>query len=360
MRKLILTSTLLALATGCSGGGGENIPGPENVPEFGGLDRSYTVVGTAADGLDVPRDLAFHPDRPDELWTVNRATDGTVIYTNPGTASQSAQAIVDIYAYHFMEEVSGISFGAANTFGTCQESRNTYNGQAAPNDFMGPALWSADLTVYGQPGDGDLGSHLDMLHQSPLCMGIAHDSGNAYWVFDGMDGHVVYYDFQADHGPGHDDHADGIVRRYPEVALTRLPDVLGDMALDPATGILYVADTGTGRVLWMDTNTGSKKGNLSGANEPLAEYSEWTGVEHGVLANGLEEPAGVSLSADGRLFVSDHANGTITVYDTTTRKPLGRLDTPAEGIQGVEVGPDGFVWYVDATRDELVRIDPGS
>ena len=37
----------------------------------------------------------------------------------------------------------------------------------------------------------DLGSHLDMLHNTPLCMGIAHEAANRYWVFGGLKGSVA-------------------------------------------------------------------------------------------------------------------------------------------------------------------------
>ena len=358
---------LVAVVAGCSGGeegggpDGVTVPedlGPEGVPELGGASRAFTVQSTPGDGLATPRDLAFHPDRPTELWTVNQDTDGTVLYFDAGTPAQTSMNIVDpIYAYHFMEEVSSISFGAANTFGTCQETRNTYDGTSAPNDFMGPTLWSADLSIYGHPGEGDLGSHLDMLHQSPNCMGIAWDRDNEYWVFDGLNGHLVFYDFQQDHGPGYDNHSDGIVRRYPEVELLRLPGVLGDMVLDHETGILYIADTGNGRVLWVDTTSGKFDEELTGANEPLAEYSSYTNVEWGVVARELSAPSGLALH-DGRLFVTEHGISAITVFELEKGEAVGRLATPADEIMGVTIGPDGKIWYVDAGAHELVRIDP--
>jgi hypothetical protein len=314
-------------------------------------------MGDAADGLDVPRDLAFHPTR-DELWTINRETDATVVYFHPGMVTQSSQNIVDGFAMHFMEEPSSIAFGAPGTFGSCGESRNEYNGQLpGGNDFMGPVLWSDDLAVYAQPSGTDLGSHLDMLHESPLCMGIAWDTANVYWAFDGLNAHLVRYDFATDHGPGNDDHSDGVVRRFTDIELTRMPDVTSDMELDHATGILYIADTATGRILWVDTTTGEMDQTLQEEMEPLAEYSEWLGAKNGVFARGLEAPSGLHLEGN-RLFVTEFGRSAVTVFDVGEEKALGRLETPATGIMGVAVGPDGKVWYVDAASDELVRIDP--
>ena len=213
----------------CAGETGEDeVPTPL-VAQFGFEDeRSFTLIADASDELDVPRDLAFNPSSPDHLWVVNRATDSTTIIYNPGTDEQDSENRQDVFANHFMEEVSSLSFGENNAFTTCQESMNTYDGTSSPNGFMGPALWPGDLEIYAEvnqnPWGSLLGSHLDMLHQSPLCMGAEWVSGNAYWIFDGKNENLVLYDFQEDHGPGGDDHSDGIVRRHSDVELERLAD----------------------------------------------------------------------------------------------------------------------------------------
>ena len=342
----------------CGGGGGGGSAG--SVPQFGS-SPSLAVLATGADGLDVPRDLAFHPDRSNELWTVNQATDGTVIVFDPGTSSQRTEERVDAFADHFMEEVSSIAFGAANTFGTCQESRNTYNGLAPPNDHMGPSLWPADLDIYAnenQDPRGALGgSHLDMLHQSPLCMGIAHDHANVYWVFDGLHGDIVRYDFQRDHGPGYSDHSDGIVRRFVEPDVRRMAGVPSHLELDAASGWLYVADTGNGRVLRLDTRSGRATGHLMPYGEPLEEYTRWEDATLETVATGFDAPSGLALH-DGRLFVSDAATGEIVALDPGTGSELGRIDTGGQGIFGLTVGPDDKLYFVNGAEDVLVRVDP--
>jgi hypothetical protein len=358
------------------------------VPEFGTGSPLLTLVGSAADGLQVPRDLAFHPERPGELWTVNRANDGTVIYFAAGTEKQRVEARADRLGNHFMEEVSSIAFGAANTFATCQESRNTYNNARVPgNDFMGPTLWTADLAIYARvnqlfqladwqllplmvgrmcgtdmgagPAQPRLGSHIDMNHESPLCMGIAHDRANVYWVMDGLHGNVVAYDFAQDHGPGNDDHSDAVIRRYPEATFTRVADVPSHAVLDATSGWLYYADTGTGAVQRLDTRSGAKARDLPVTNEPVAEYAEWRGVRGERFASGLQQPSGIALH-DGRLFVGDHATGEIIAYEVASRRELGRLATGARGLMGLEFAPDGRLWYVDGAANQLLRVDPRS
>lgn len=368
MRTTTLISLVLLAA--CSKDSGDAVETGDSssvaVPAFGAdLSPAFTVVGTGSDGLATPRDLAFHPSK-DELWVVNKATDGVVVYDAPGTPEQASDEQIDAYSNHFMETVSSLAWGVGSddtdgeeVFASCQESRNTYDGQGAPNDFMGPALWPGDRSIFAKANQNSqtlLGSHLDMLHQSPQCMGIAHASGNAYWVFDGRNGGLVYYDFQSDHGPGGEDHSDGIVRRYDEVELTRTAKIPGHMQLDKDTGLLYIADTGAGRILEVDTNSGAVSETLPFQFEYLEEFSAVTGVSQRNLIESLDKPSGLVLDGE-TLFVGLNGTGEIIAY-TLGGEELGRISTPAESLMGLEIGPDGLLWYVDGGADELVRVDP--
>ena len=333
-----------------------------------------TEIASSSDDLDVPRDLEFHPkpSRQNELWIVNRATDSVTIVHNAGQSNQLSEHRLDSNRNHFMEEVSAIAFGDWHEefdyqFATAQESRNTYNGQGDPNDFMGPALWPSSLSHFAEenqePG-GLLGSHIDMLHESPLGMGIAHDSENVYWYYDGYYGELVRYDFQEDHDTGEDDHSDGKVRRYSDISLTRVPGVPGHMEMNHDNGILYIADTGAGRIIWVNTDGPGVTTNIMGDEtqmEPLAEYSEVTGVEWGILDSGLSFPSGIALH-QGVLFVSQNGNGKITGYNLDDDgKDFTRsrtVSTNAGSIMGLEVGPGGKLWYVDSQNNHVIRMDP--
>jgi hypothetical protein len=318
------------------------------VTQFGTSNRIFKVIATNDDGLNIPRDLEFHPERPNELWTVNQGTEAVVILFDPDTPNQKSDERLDMARSHFMAQVSSFAFGDANTFSTCQESRNGI-GESG-NDFMGPSLWPADLDIFSvvnqSPWGQLLGSHLDMSHQSPMCMGIAHDSGNSYWVFDGHNGHIVYYNFQRDHGPGNEDHADTIVRRYPEAAVSRVKDIPSHMVLDKNTGLLYVADTGNSRVLVLDTTTGAYARALPLVNEPLAEFSEYTGATvRDFATTALKHPSGIALHKE-TLFVTDNATSDLIAYDLNGNE-LDRLTTPGENIAGITVGPSGNLWIAD-------------
>ena len=207
---------------------------------------------------------------------------------------------------------------------------------------------------------GTLGSHIDMLHQSALCMGIAHGTENGYWVTDGLHGHVVFYDFKVDHGFGGTDHSDGLARRYVEAEFSRLPNVPSHMALDAATGWLYYADTGESAVKRLDVSSGHRARALKPEGERLVEFSEMQGVTVETFVDtGLAEPSGIAIG-DGLLFVGDHADGRILAYSLETGALVDTLQTPAKALMGLELAPDGRLWFVDAEGQTVSRVDPGA
>ena len=344
------------------------------VEQFGvGFDE--VVIADSSDALSDPRDLEFHPGRANELWVANRNTDSITIIEDTGLETQTSQNRKDSNRNHFLEEVSAISFGAYHPefdwqWGSAQETRNTFCGQGTANNFMGPTLWPSSLSHFAMEnqnnGNGLLGSHIDMNHESPYGVGIAHDYDNVYWYNDGYYGELVRYDFKEDHDTGEDDHSDSVVRRYSDITLTHAFGIPGHMILDQDSGILYIADAGANRVLWVNTDdtTYTSETIVSGYNsgfEPLAEYSSISGIEWGVLATGLNRPSGIALDGD-QLFVSQNGNGKLTAFDLNSdgkgASEIETVQTSASSIMGLEIGPNGHLYYVDNGRDEVIRIDP--
>ncbi len=165
----------------------------------------------------------------------NQGNDSLAVIdlTNPDLPVASIRT--DAYAEHFVAHPAGIAFGVEDTFAIANNSNNEVRGMRfvlnserntffVGNNFMGPTLFAAQtyalagqnkpyLADWPQPGMGhdppnDLtltegcppeywletvlqchrpreGSHLDMLHGSPLAMGNAHQEANAYFVLDG-------------------------------------------------------------------------------------------------------------------------------------------------------------------------------
>lgn len=328
----------------------------------------YTTIGSSTNKVSAPRDLDFKPGT-NELWVLNNGTSSvpgsaTVTFYNAGKSNQFSRWRRDSNAGHFLRMGSAIAFGDNGLWANSNESDN------GGDNFMGPALWPSDSTIYTKVHQNDnmLGSHCDMLHQSPWAMGIAHETKNVYWIFDGnkpnstLANTICKYDFAVPHEYGGDDHSDGLIWRYTEVKVLRVANVPSHMIIDKATGMLYIADTGNKRILKLDTKSGTVGANITQSSENIAGYKKVTGASSSVIVSeGLVQPCGIDFS-EGRLIVSDHSNGDIIIYNTTGANvvEMGRIKTGSKGIMGVKVGPDGKIWYVDNAANKVIRIDPGT
>ncbi len=332
------------------------------------MSVTFTEIANASAGLKNPRDLAFNPRRPDELWVVTNGDNGVTIVHDASADARTWEHRVDRYAIHFMANPTAMSFGAdttsfgaPGTFATCGESRNTYAGKSAANDFMGPVLWSSDLSIFAKKNPNGLGSHLDMLHQSPLCMGIVHQTANRYWTFGGESNSIGLYDFEADNGVGNDDHSDGQYFQYATGQLRYVAGVPSHLDLDPSDGTLYIADTGHARIAKLNTKTG-KKGKPIPTKEPMsASFAmDATALADVVPASSgaLQKPSGLKLH-NGLLYVTDNATGIISAFTLDGAK-VNELETglPPGSLAGLAFGDDEKLYFVDMLANRVLRVDP--
>ena len=167
-------------------------PPPQGLPILGNGTHSLAevvleVVADASDDLNLPTDLEFHPDRASELWVTNEGSSQFWVGTDLGTDLKSVNSIEGRGAHlHFLTKPSGLAFGdqycgaercLATSHGNVNDQPRTTGN--APVDFMGPSLWTSDVTTYRGSGPYHA-AHYDMLHNSPDAMGIAWDKGNAF------------------------------------------------------------------------------------------------------------------------------------------------------------------------------------
>ena len=333
------------------------------------------VQGTESDGLFKPRDLDFHtlPNRTNELWVINENSasfdlnfgGSTVTYYNAGLDNQWADYRKDSYSGHFMHTASAISFsdngGFANTLDV-QDANGNPNGY-----FSGCTLWDSDTSVYARINQNGplLGSHWDMVHQSPFSVGIAAETENIYWLFDGYHSTVAKYNFQEphpDHEHGGEDHSDGVVYRYDEIDIARVNGLSSHMVLDNENDHLYICDTGNQRIIKMNTNTGTINYSLTPYGENIEGYYSMIGAQYEtIIDSGLVLPTGIDIF-ENYLLVSDYSNGDIVFYDLEQlgiNQELKRLKTDRENdLMSIKVGPDGTIWYVGTATNELVQIIP--
>ncbi len=339
----------------------------------------FELIHNAPDGFEATG-LEFHPERADELWVARRrvastepctglnpspagcqALEGSItIIFDPTESSRRSEFFTDPNAWHFMRRPPGLAFGVNDTFATCGEER-TGNFLDGGPDFMGPTLWSADLDVFAKdPGGGLNGSHLDMLHETPFCMGIAHEADNIYWLFNGNVGSLDKYNFNDDHGPGADDHSDGEVYRYAEGELGRVSGVPSHMVFDKENGVLYVADTGNSRIVRFNPEGAEMVGEVSPINEPLLANGQMEGGElMEIIPSGvLDAPSGLAIHEDV-MYVSDNATSKIHAFDMEGNE-LRSLETPfPEGsLSGITIGPDNRMYLASLVNAKVYVIDP--
>ncbi len=337
---------------------------PNYLDGYIGATVTVDQVAGPSNQVNDPTDLDFHPVLSNkELWVINRGTEpsggSTVTIYDAGEPTQNSVWKQDGNAWHFMSLPTGLAFSQnsnwANSPGVYDAN---HNGGAA---FTGPSLWSSNMAVYAQPSGGN-GSHLDMLHLSPYSQGIAAEVDNVFWVTDGYTGDVVRYDFAEDHGPGNSFHGDAIVHRYSDDVIAKDPNnvIVSHCVLDEDNQWIYVVDHGNQRVIRIDITTGSDQGGTPNypMNEPIAEYLEITGYTQELVLSGLDKPAGIDV-IDNRMIISEYQTGEIIIYDITNMPAteLERISTGLNSVQGIKIGPDGRIWFVDGNSDGVYKLE---
>jgi hypothetical protein len=312
------------------------------------------------------------------LAIANNDTDSLTMFN---TAIGSATALEDRAPFHYMERISSLAFEPGGFFATCQESRNTYDDLQVANDFMGPTLYgtttaggasSSMVTSRAQPCDPAnpattcFLTHYDMLHETPMCMGIAHDTEtltpfrHVYWVFDGLARQLVRLDFQEPHGPGSLDHSMASVRRFEDVQLTPVAGVPGHIMMDPVARVLYIADTGANRVLRVDPDSGqfvrNARHNFSiySSMSSRFEYSIYSCTSQHVFASGIDRPSGLVVDQH-YVYVGEYGTGRILVLEKASGRQVSYVATGAQGLMGLEMS-GGQLWYTDGPGNEVGKV----
>lgn len=333
----------------CAGRNGSDDP-----PVFDGSGFAVDLVREdVLEGLARPRDLAFDRLALDNLWVVEQGTESVTVARDFYGEREVLRFDDDQTGPHFLARPSGIAFGRNGAMATIHDTDERTQGEnGTPPDFMGPTLWTADLVDF----DGGHMGHLDMLHNSPLGMGIAWERDNVYWVFDGYHGAITRYDFQGDHGLGGSDHTDGIIARYLEGEVARDPDgTPSHLWFDPDRHELFIVDTGNNRILALDVGSGARGAdtspNYDGCEQYRVDGAAWRVVLDGAEA-GMERPSGID-GRDGVIFVSDAGGAVFALTpdgDVLDALELGRP------VNGIAFDKGGRLFLVDPVAGVVERI----
>ena len=319
--------------------------------------------------LSRPIDLDFHPTKKDQLWIVNRGRGeggSFTVVSDFSSASPSIQRLQD-RSKHFLQEVVSISFGPGNTMGTCGDARNDYGGRARPNDFMGPVMWPADLNQiirYTKRGDVST-AHLDMLHSTPLCTGIAGVNANQYYLFNGLAGTLDWNDFKDPHPDGDNhhgghDHSDGVKKRFLDVKLKRVPNTPSNLVYDAKTKWLYIADSGNGRVLRVNTEKAVQLAPIQSFRGDGVLYGYTSTKKETIVPAGkeLQIPSGLALYKN-TIYVADNKTSTLYAY-SLEGKLLNKLKTSVSpySIGGLTISQSGRLFFVDMKNNRVLEVIP--
>ncbi|MEE2959108.1 MAG: hypothetical protein VYA34_00080 [Myxococcota bacterium] len=359
----------------------------DGLPFLGGATHDLsnveiTVIADATDGLNGPTDVKTHPLR-DELWITNQATSGTesmTMVSNANSFQPSARnQPITGGGQHFFAQPSAISFNQDDgTFASIHDSDiMTQIGEPTNPPFMGPTLWLSYGYIAnnreGRPSnpnatfDAGHGSHLDMLHASPLGKGIAWEKDNIYWVFDGHNERIVRYNFNKDHAPGGTSHTDGQIVSFAMGQAKGVNKLPSHVVFDHTTNILYIANSGTGNIDKLDVNDMSfTPGGLSqmGFQSEFSYDTQQQGIIPGVdletfvdgASVGMSRPSGLALHG-GYLIVSDNQNGKIFAFDKSSGALLDYLEVASQigDVMGLEVSGDAL-YVVDHTANKAFRL----
>lgn len=148
----------------------------------------------------------------------------------------------------------------------------------------------------------------------------------------------------------------------------------GDVAVDPTTGKVFIADVDNHRVLRFAS--GAALVNGAAAEAVLGQPNLNSGVDGApTAANTMHGPFGVFVDASGRLWVADTMNNRVLRFDNAASKliganadgVLGQTDFTGGGSavaqnrmyapRGLAVDSAGRLWVADQGNNRVLRFD---
>jgi len=266
---------------------------------IGQTDFVSSVIATTATGLDQPEAVAF--DSSGDLWVGDSLNSRVLEYTAPFSTGEAATLVIgeknfvtaiDQVSKAGMSTPSGIAFDAAGNLWVVDgirvlEYTAPFTTHEAAVQVLGQNTFTNSSTVVTATG-------LDLPNS------IAFDSSGNLWVSDYGDNRVLQYAFPFSNGEA----ATGVLGQSNFTSSTELPvfnptasslNHPWGLAFD-ASGSLWVADYGQGRVLGYGAVSGAASSSTTSSTAATSTTTSTTSATSSVVTTSTTSATTTSSS----------------------------------------------------------------
>ncbi|HEU4328162.1 MAG TPA: NHL repeat-containing protein [Roseiflexaceae bacterium] len=355
-----------------SGGPADGVLGQ---PDF----SSNEYFTTTADRLRFPAGLAV--DGTGRLWVSDTSNNRVLRFDNAAAKPNGAAAESVLGQPSFISGAEGTTAKAmfrplglaADVDGRLWVADERNNRVLRFDNAAAKPIWSAADSVLGQP-NFSTGTVATTAQGMSLPGGVALDAAGGLWVADRGNKRALRFDSAAakPRGAAADSvlGQPGFTSSFP--VFTNEMNFPRSIAVDPATGKVFVADGRNNRVLRFASRASLSNG---AAAEAVLGQPGFTSAVAAAGAQGLNWPGGVEVDSGGRLWVVDAGNNRVLRFDNAASKPNG---APADGVLGqpnftstaaaagvqafnaptrLAVDSSGRLWVADTGNDRVLRFD---
>ncbi|HYF02644.1 MAG TPA: NHL repeat-containing protein, partial [Patescibacteria group bacterium] len=297
---------------------------------FGQADFTSTSAnrgGTvAANTLNLPYGVAVHNGT---LWIADASNHRVLKFNNAHSLSSNGpNADVVLGQASFTANSSAVAQNRMNLprAVAVDSSGNLWVADQSNNRvlrFDNAASKSSGANADGVLGQSNFTTNTATTTQSSLGspFGLAVDGDGRLWVAQITTHRVTWYNNAAAKTNGAN--ADGVLGQANftsgsgATTQSRM-NFPRDVAISPA-GRLFVATSSSNRVVIY--NNAASKSNGANADNVLGQ-SNFTSSSAATTQSGMNNPYGVAITPDGKLFVADAVNNRVTMFEGTDDTPL--------------------------------------